>query len=138
MNQEQINELFELCKEFELEKSKLQPSPFGGYQIGITGGGFISTHKQLEHVTFLKGKVTGKMEEWNPSFEEVDIIKKRLDADQEIIEERKRLNVYFLRTADKLPKIMNECNKAIANSFSHEEILKAEERRTALESEIHG
>lgn len=126
MNEEEKEKLFRLCKEFELEESKLQPSPFGGYLIGIMGGGFISTHEQMEKVSEIKGKLLASIELLKPTYPELDEIKEKLAKDKEIIKERKRLGDYLTRTKKVLPKVMKTCTEIIPGSFSDEQIKKAE------------
>ncbi len=85
MKKEEKEQLFQLCKEFELEKSKLQPSPFGGYLIGTIGGGFDSTNEQMNKVKKLEGRLLSHIELLKPTYPELDIIKAKLATDKEII-----------------------------------------------------
>jgi hydroxymethylpyrimidine/phosphomethylpyrimidine kinase len=127
LDETQKEGLFQLCKKFELEELKLQPSPFGGVIIGITGGGFTSTNKQMNLVSELRGKLLSHIELLNPNYPELDEIKEKLAKDKQIIKERQRFNEYVDRAKKTLPKVMKTCNIIIPNSFNDEQIKKAEQ-----------
>lgn len=123
-----------IIKEFIETEALLKPGPFGGYFIGLLGGGYESTPENLQKVEKLGGQAEQLLDTLELSEEELEKINEWIEEQDWYIkiqlfkssERKKMLKI--------MPGVMEWTNKITGDkTFSEEQIEHAENVKEVVE-----